>query len=95
MENIWVGHGAGDMEAPMALSIFDGTSQWVTISKTNTPLVENACYAIEFGEPGVAWLGLKNQGLFEFNYNGTPFDTGDDTYTRRQSEHLPRYRLPG
>ena len=86
---IWFGHGAGDNEATVALSIFDGDSQWRLINRSDTGvlLTENRCYAITFDTSGTAWLGLKSDGIFEFDYNGTPFIADDDTWTRHERDY--------
>jgi hypothetical protein len=79
---IWFGHGAGDQDADAALTIYDGVDQWQVVSMSNTPLTQNRVYGIDYTPDGHAWLGLKGGDVFEFNYGNTPFDTGDDTYTK-------------
>ncbi|UCH62110.1 MAG: T9SS type A sorting domain-containing protein, partial [Fidelibacterota bacterium] len=94
---IWFGHGAGDDEATVALSIFDGDSQWRLINRSDAgvSLTENRCYAIAFGASGTAWLGLKSDGIFEFDYNGTPFIADDDTWERHERDFNLIYACSG
>ncbi|HEX9972076.1 MAG TPA: T9SS type A sorting domain-containing protein, partial [bacterium] len=80
---LWLGHGAPfpDGNSTAALTIFDGEDQWLVLTKDNSPLEENSCYAITFGLDGDKWLGQKNKGIFRLNDNGTPFDPSDDIWT--------------
>jgi len=78
--NIWLGHGPPDAtDITRAMSVFDGVSNWQTFG---TPtLAENAVYAIIFDGEGNKWCATKTQGIYVLNDGGTPFDTGDDTWT--------------
>jgi streptogramin lyase len=77
--SLWFGHTQGDFNASIGLSIFDGTSQWLTLTSTNSPLLENKVVGIAFTPDSTAWIGHKLEGVVALDYNGTPFDGSDDT----------------
>lgn len=80
-DNIWMGHGPPppDGNSPKAMSVFDGNSTWQTFG---TPtLEENAVYTMVFDGEGKMWCATKRSYIYIFEDGGTPFDTGDDTWT--------------
>jgi ligand-binding sensor domain-containing protein len=79
---IWMGHGdINDRGGVTALSIFDREDQWHVFTAETTPLEDNTCYAITFGQDGLKWLGQKTGGIFSLDDNDTPFDLEDDEWT--------------